>query len=175
MLSNKIIYTFTFLLCLLFALSTFGANISSDAQIAEILTTTNNNEIALAKVAKENAKNNDVKRFAENVIIENLKNNKKTMKLSKKLKTSPTENEINLEAKKSGEQALFNLNEYRRDEEFDKSYMSMQIYDHQKALEDFNTTLIPSAKNTKLKKLLEKSRDTVARRLQEARRIHQKL
>lgn len=175
MLSNKIIYTFTLLVCLLFAISALGANISSDAQIAEILTTTNNNEIALAKVAKENAKNNDVKRFAENVIIENLKNNKKTMKLSKKLKISPTENEINLETKKSGEQALFNLNEYRRDEEFDKSYMSMQIYEHQKALTDFNDTLIPSAKNSKLKKLLEKSRDTVARRLQEAKRIHQKL
>lgn len=164
-----------FSVCSLFAISAFGAKISSDAQIAEILTTTNNNEIALAKVAKENAMNNDVKKFAESVIIESFKSNKKTMKLSKKLEASPAQNEINLETKKSGEQALIDLKKYRKDEKFDKAYMGVEIYEHQKTLVDFNNNLIPSVRNSKLKKLLEKSRDTTARRLQEARRIHQKL
>jgi len=154
--------------------SAFGANAPSDEQITKIITTNNDGEITLAKLAEKKAENKDVKKFAKEMVKDHSKNNKKTMKLSKKMDMAPEDNEKATELKAESDKQLAELQNLSG-KDFDKAYMSMQIQAHQKTLNDLDTTLIPSAKNEKLKKELEKTRKTVAEHLDDAKEISQKL
>lgn len=151
-----------------------AADFPSDEQITKILTTTNDGEISLAKLAEKKAESKDVKKFAKEMVKDHAKNNKKTLKISKKMDMAPEENpkagELRAETEKNMA-ALQNLS----GKEFDKAYISMQVQAHQKVLNDLDTTLIPAAKNEKLKKQLEKTRSTVAEHLDEAKKISTKL
>jgi putative membrane protein len=151
-----------------------AADFPSDEQITKILTTTNDGEISMAKLAEKKAENKDVKKFAKEMVKDHGKNNKKTMKLSKKMDMAPEENQKAGELRSESEKNMASLQNLSG-KEFDKAYMSMQVQAHQKVLNDLDTTLIPGAKNEKLKKQLEKTRSTVAEHLDKAKEISQKL
>jgi putative membrane protein len=151
-----------------------AGNFPTDDQIAKIVTTTNDGEIAMAKLAEGKATNSDVKNFAKHMIKDHEKNNSKTAKLAKKLKLTPTENDKSKEMKSEASSRLENLQNLNG-KEFDMAYISAQISAHQKVLNDLDSVLIPGARNERLKKQLEKTRSTVAKHLEHAKQIQTEL
>lgn len=147
---------------------------TSDEQITKILTTTNDSEITLGKLAYKKAESKDVKKFAKEIVKDHSKHKKNTNKLSKKMDMTPEDNARASELKAENDKQMAEL-ENLSGKEFDKAYMNAQIETHQKTLTDLDQTLIPSAKNKKLKKELEKTRKTVAWHLDDAKEIVQKL
>lgn len=158
----------------IFTIFIFAADIPTDDQIVKILTTTNDGEVAQAKLARTNAKSKQVKNFANHMIKEHSNNNAKSLKLAKRIKLSPEANETSMTLKKNSDEAIAKLKDLKG-EEFDKAYMDLQIEEHGKVLSNLDTTLIPSAKNEKLKKMLEKTRTTVAKHLDDAKKIKTEL
>ena len=156
------------------ALALMAADFPTDEQIAKIVTTTNDGEIAMAKLAEDKATNKDVKKFAEHMVKDHSKNNKSAMKLSRKLNMTPTETQASIDTRANDEKALASL-QALNGVEFDRSYMSMQVNAHQKVLNDLDNVLIPGAKNAKLKKELEKTRKKVAEHLEHAKEVQAKL
>lgn len=152
----------------------FAADFPTDEQIAKIVTTTNDGEIAMAKLAEEKATNKEVKKFAEHMAKDHSKNNKAAMKLSRKLNMTPIENQASTEVRANDEKALASL-QALNGPDFDRSYMAMQVNAHQKVLNDLDNVLIPGAKNEKLKKQLEKTRAKVAEHLEHAKEVQAKL
>lgn len=151
-----------------------AADMPTDEQITKILTTNNDGEIAMAKMAEKKAENKDVKKFAKDMAKDHGKNNKKAMKVAKKLDMVPEDNPKAAEIKREAEQNMAQLQNLTGSE-FDKTYMNIQVQAHQKTLNDLDSTLIPAAKDEKLKKELEKTRKVVAEHLEDAKEIVQKL
>lgn len=151
-----------------------AADMPTDEQITKILTTNNDGEIAMAKMAEKKAESKDVKKFAKEMAKDHGKNNKKTMKVAKKLDMVPEDNPKAAEIKREAEQNMAQLQNLSG-KEFDRTYMNIQVQAHQKTLNDLDSTLIPAAKDEKLKKELEKTRKVVAEHLEDAKEIVQKL
>jgi putative membrane protein len=151
-----------------------AADYPSDEQIAKIIMTADKGEVDMAKMAKEKAQSKDVKKFAAHMIKDHSKSNKKTVLLSKKLKIKPVENELSTEKKAESDAGMAKL-EKISGSEFDKEYMMTQIAMHEKTLNELDGTILPAVKNKKLKKMLEKTRSTVAKHLYDAQRIQLRL
>ena len=146
----------------------------NDAEITKIVTTTNEGEIDLAKLAQKKAKSEDVKKFAGHMITEHTNNNKNSMQLIRKLELKPDSHEKSVELKKDGEKTMNKLSDLEGSE-FDKAYMESQVAVHQKVLNDLDQSLIPSAKNPELKALLEKTRSSVSAHLEHAKKVQSSL
>jgi putative membrane protein len=164
-----------FLSLLILSLSVaLAVGTTSDEQITKILTTSNDGEIALGKLAEKKAESKNVKKFAKEMVKDHSKHNKHTNKLSKKMDMKSEDSARASVLKEESDKQMAEL-EKLSGKEFDKAYMNAQIEAHQKTLTDLDQTLIPSAKNKKLKKELEKTRKTVAEHLDDAKEIAQKL
>lgn len=170
MISKKLIAGTLLLVFSIFSIMVLAADMPTDDQIAKILMTTNNGEVSLGQLAKEKAQNKDVKKFAEHMVKAHSKNNKKSVKLATKIGLSPSENEKSSMMQQENDAAMASLKDLSG-AEFDKAYIENQITTHQKVLTEFDNTLIPSAKNKKFKKMLEKTRKTVATHLEDAEKI----
>lgn len=148
----------------------WSSDIATDEQIAKIVITTNKGEVELAKMAELKADSREVKKFAENMIKTHSKSHKKSIKLSKKMSLIPQESLTNAEIEKET-QRVKEILSHLRGAEFDKTYMDKQVRMHQKFLAELDTTLIPQAKNRRLKRMLEKTRIKVAQHLEEAQKF----
>lgn len=171
---KNLLSTFILSFLTIFSLTLVAADMPNDAQIAKILMETNNGEIEMAKLAKTKAQDRKVKNFAEDMIKDHSKNNKKSMKLSDKMNTTPTDSEMSAQMQTEARKELTDL-QAMTGPEFDKAYMSKQVSMHEKVLANLDNTLIPNAKDKKLKKLLEKTRKDVAEHLEDAQEIQTKL
>lgn len=158
----------------LFSIFVIAADYPTDEQIAKMIMTADNGEVDMAKMAKEKTQNKVVKKFADHMIKDHSKNTEKTKSLTKKLKITPTENELSTEKKVEIDREMARLQKLSGSE-FDREYIMTQIAMHEKTLNDLDITLIPAAKDKKLKKSLEKTRSTVAKHLEDARKIQSHL
>lgn len=165
-----------FFLSLLITLSTAvtAATAPTDAEIARIVTTTNNGEIEMAKLAKDKAKDKKVKEFAQMMMHEHSKNNKKSAQVVKKLNEQPKESEMSTQLQADAKQEMSEL-EKLSGAEFDKAYIEKQVMMHEKVLANLDTNLIPNAKDKNLKEMLEKTRTEVAKHLGHAQKIQSSL
>lgn len=142
----------------------------NDAEITKIVTTTNEGEINIAKLAQKKAKSEEVRKFAGHMITEHTNNNKNSMMLIRKLELKPDSNNKSEEFKKNSEKTISKLSDLEG-AAFDKAYIESQVNIHQKVLNDLEQTLIPSAKNPELKALLEKTRSNVNAHLEHAKKV----
>jgi putative membrane protein len=155
------------------AASGLGANSVeslNDAQVAAIAGALNKSEVEQAKIAVDKAKNDSVKRFAETMIAHHGQAVKDVDEFETRTGMEPQESrmlaQLRVEAK-STEDKLDDTD----DASFDKLYMLTQVDEHQKALEALDGRLIPNARNTDLRRILETMRPRVASHLEMARAI----
>jgi putative membrane protein len=145
-----------------------------EPQIAKVLLAINDGEIDSAKMAMHRAKNDEVKKFARDMMDQHKANMKDTRALVKNEKIRPQESELCksvIEDAKTANKQLRSADKAS----FDKSYVDEQVDMHQKALETLNNTLIPNASDAQFKAHLEKTRDAVNMHLAHAKDLQTRL
>ena len=139
----------------------------TDAQIVQIIMTTNENEIAAARMEKNHGKSEDVKTFAKDMIDQHTQSNKDLKMLTKKLsmtpEKSPWSDKMHQEGKAEG-----NRMDKMKGADLDRAYADKQVEMHRHVLEKLDNVFIPQAKNDELKSWLQTTRTTVASHLEHA-------
>ncbi len=142
----------------------------SDPQIAQIALSANSGDSARGKLAETKATNPQVKAFAREMVTDHSALNKKAVELAKKLNVTPAASPPDSDLiKKVGD--MTNDLQGKNGKDFDKAYMDQEVQIHQLVLDDLDKTLIPSAQNAELKKLLTTARGVVEGHLKKAQQI----
>lgn len=142
----------------------------SDSDIINMLMTINTEEMNLSKLAKNQAQDPKVKEFANKMLTAHAENNDKAAKLRREQKIKLTETKSSKSLKTTSASVIENLRKIEG-KKFDKAYMQEQITVHKKALDKLESTLIPHAKDTKLKTMLEETKKHVESHLKEAQEL----
>jgi putative membrane protein len=155
---------------ILMAASAQAAMAPTDPQIAAIVVTANSVDIDAGKLAQSKTKDNEVKKFAQQMITDHTAVNKQAVDLVTKLNVKPEENDTSHALKKGGDDMAAKLKNLKG-KEFDKAYVDNEVSYHQTVLDTIDKTLIPSAKNEELKSLLVKVRPAIAAHLDHAKHL----
>ncbi|GAC1413557.1 MAG: DUF4142 domain-containing protein [Burkholderiaceae bacterium] len=142
----------------------------NDAQIAGIVVAANTVDINAGKLAETKAQNKDVKAFAKQMVTDHAGVNKQATALVTKLHVTPEESDTSKSLKDGGTENVTKLKGLKG-AEFDKAYVDNEVTYHQAVLDAIDKTLIPNAKNSELKGLLEKVRPAIDSHLQHAKQI----
>jgi putative membrane protein len=143
-----------------------------DAQIAAITDAANTGEIEQARIALRRAKDPRVRAFAQRMIDQHGDAKMKQEMLMSSMNLTDVTTPTSADISNAGQQALTTLNSARGND-FDKTYMELQVREHQKALDLFDTKLIPSAHSPDLKRELVDFRPLVADHLKRAQDLQQ--
>ena len=146
----------------------------NDAQIASIVVTANQVDIAAGKLASSKAANPEVKKFGQLMVTDHTGVNKSATDLVKKLKVTPEDNATSKSIKSGGDENLAKLKKLRG-AEFDKAYVDHEVEYHQQGLDAIDKTLIRSAQNAELKALLVKVRPAFVAHLEHAKQVQSSL
>lgn len=158
-----------------FILSAAQAATLADDEIVSIVATANIAEMNAGKLAKSNAYKENVREFAELMVSDHRKMDQEMGKLAVRLKINPTPSAISEALKADAEEVMENLKIAPKGPIFDKEYAASQVVMHQQVLETFDNELIPNAKNSELKALLEKSRQKIESHLEHALKLHEEI
>jgi putative membrane protein len=146
----------------------------TDAQIASIVVTANQVDIEAGELARTSASNDDVRKFAERMVVDHTGVNKAAADLAAKLKVTPQDNETSRALKSGGEQNLAKLRALKG-ASFDKAYVDHEIAYHAQVLEAIDKALVPNAQNAELKSLIVKVRPAIAAHLEHATHLRAQL
>jgi len=159
---------------LLFVVAGASAQGVNDAQIASIVVTANTVDIDAGKLAQTTSTNAEVKKFAERMITDHTGVNKSAVDLVTKLKVTPEDNATSKSLKAGGESNLANLKTLKG-AAFDKAYIDNEVTYHESVIKALDDTLIPNAKNSELKALLESGRPIFESHLNHAKEVQTSL
>ena len=144
-----------------------AAQAPSDAQIAAIVVTANQDAGKLAEAKGSNA---EVKAFGKQMVTDHSGVNKQAVALVTKLKVTPEDNATSKSLKAGGADNVRNL-EKLSGAAFDKAYVDHEVAYHQQVLDAIDKTLIPSAQNAELKSLLVSVRPAFVAHLEHAKSL----
>lgn len=142
----------------------------NDEQVSKIITTVNDNEIALANHVLSATKNESVKKFAQHMVNDHQMNNSTTRDIVAKEKIAPFESAKSADIQMKSEASRKKLMTLSG-KELDKAYINEQVKTHQMVLDDLNNKLIPSASDSMLKAHLEKTSTKVKEHLEHAKKL----
>lgn len=142
----------------------------TDAQIAAIVVTANQVDIDAGKLAQSQSTAKDVKEFARLMVTDHSGVNKSATELVHKLHVTPESNATSQGLQQGGEQNLAALKKLKGNA-FDRAYIDHEVSYHQSVIDTLDKTLIPSARNTELKALLEKTRPAFVAHLEHAKQL----
>jgi putative membrane protein len=157
-----------------FLASAFAQGGPSDPQIAGIVVTANQIDIDAGKLAKSRTKNQEVSKFAQQMITDHTAVNKQAGALAKKLGVTPEDSVTSKSLKTAAAQNVANLKSLKGTA-FDKAYTAHEVAYHQQVLDAIDQVLIPNAKNAELKDLITKVRPAIAAHLDHAKMIQSSL
>jgi putative membrane protein len=142
--------------------------------IAGTLQAINDAEIEAGRLARDRAQNADVRRFAEMMVNQHNDNNRKVREALSRDNIQPREGAV---ARQLSEDAQRNLDRLRdtRGAEFDRMYINQQVQMHEDALRLIDNRLMPSARDTQMRTLLQDTRQHVSDHLDRAREIQRNL
>jgi putative membrane protein len=146
----------------------------TDPQIAAIVVSANNVDIAGGKMAQAKSKNASVKAFGKMMVTDHSAVNTQATNLAKKLNLTPEENETSRGMADKGKTTADSLSKMTG-AAFDKAYIDNEVTFHQNVLDAIDKTLLPNAQNAELKALIEQTRPAVAAHLKSAQDIQAKL
>ncbi|HEX3770601.1 MAG TPA: DUF4142 domain-containing protein [Polyangiaceae bacterium] len=146
----------------------------SDAQILEVTHTANMGEIAQAKMAQLKAKDARVKKFAGMMIKDHTDADAKGMKLAKRDNLTPSTSPTNDALQTDADNNTASLKSLTGTD-FDKSYVDIQVKEHQAVLDTIDQKLVPGAQNADVKAYLADVRTAVATHLQHAKDLQDAL
>ncbi|WP_244817242.1 DUF4142 domain-containing protein [Caballeronia sp. Lep1P3] len=146
----------------------------TDAQIAAIVVAANQVDIDAGKLAASRTQTNDVKAFAERMVVDHGGVNKAAGELVQRLGVKPQENPTSESLKAGGEANITHL-QTMNGASFDKAYIDHEVSYHEQVLSALDNTLIPGAHNAELKALLVKVRPAFVAHLEHARHLQASL
>jgi putative membrane protein len=153
---------------------TSPASAPTDPQIAMIVVTADNVDIAGGKLAAKKSSNAKVKEFAELMVRDHTSVNNQATQLAKKLNVTPEESPTSKSLKSDGAKTLAKLRGLSG-AEFDKAYIDNEVTYHETVIKALDNTLIPNAKNSELKALLESGRPIFESHLNHAKELQTSL
>jgi putative membrane protein len=140
----------------------------SDAQIAHVVMTANSGDSASGVFAQANARNAQVKEYAQMMVRDHGGANKQLWELTQRLSITPEEAEVSRQLLMDVETGKANLTG-KTGAEFDRIYIDQEVQLHQKVLDQLDQVLIPGTQNAELKALLQAIRPTVSMHLERAK------
>jgi putative membrane protein len=146
----------------------------TDAQIADIVVTANQVDIDAGKLAESRTQSEDVKAFAQRMVMDHSGVNQSAGALVTKLHVTPEPNETSKSLQKGGDANLAALKKLSG-AAFDKAYIDHEVTYHQAVLDALDQTLIPSAQNGELKALLVNVRPAFVAHLEHAKHLQASL
>jgi putative membrane protein len=146
----------------------------TDPQIAEIVLTANNIDIARGKLALSKTKNPDVKQFAQQMIDDHGASNKEAVALATRLGVKPEKNATSKSLDAGAKKATARLKK-ESGAKFDKDYIDTEVQYHQAVIDAVKNALIPNAQNKELKQLLMDAVPTFEGHLKHAQNVQQQL
>jgi len=146
----------------------------TDPQIAMIVVTADNVDIAGGKLAAKKSSNPKVKEFAELMVRDHTSVNNQATQLAKKLNVTPEESPTSKSLKADGAATLSKLRGLSG-ADFDKAYIDNEVTYHETVIKALNDTLIPNAKNAELKALLETGKPIFESHLNHAKELQTSL
>lgn len=146
----------------------------TDPQIAAIVVTANQVDINAGKLAKSKADAKDVREFAAGMITDHSRVNKAAGELVARLHVRPEPNRTSEFLRKQGNENLATLKGLSG-AAFDKAYLDHEVAYHEAVLLTMDNTLIPRARNPRLKALLDKARPALVAQLEQAKRLQTRL
>ena len=126
----------------------------TDPQIAHIVVTADDLDIANAKQALQKSQNADVQRFAHRMIADHGSVTDQAVALAKKLKITPEDNPTSKSLKDAQDANRTKLDALNG-ADFDKAYADNEAAYHKVVDDALSNTLIPDAQNAELKSLLQ--------------------
>jgi putative membrane protein len=146
----------------------------TDPQIAHIVVTANEVDIAAGKVAEKKGASKDVRAFGKQMVTDHTAVNKSATELVKKLKVTPEPNDTSASLKKGGDENLAKLAKLHG-KAFDKAYVDHEVAYHQAVIAAVDKTLVPNAKNEELKALLVQVRPALVQHLEHAKHLQMEM
>ncbi len=146
----------------------------TDPQIAMIVVTADNVDIAAGKLAAKKSSNPKVKEFAELMVRDHTSVNNQATQLAKKLNVTPEESPTSKSLKSDGVKNLAKLRGLSG-AEFDKAYIDNEVTYHEAVIKAVDDALIPNAKNAELKALLESGKPIFESHLNHAKELQTSL
>ena len=139
---------------LVMAAPAMAADGPTDPQIAHIAYTAGSIDIAAGKQALARSHNKAVRGFAQEMVRDHQAVNDKALALVKKLHVTPEDNATSQALTKQADAERGKLS-HLSGAAFDRAYVDNEVAYHKTVNGALQSTLIPSAKNAKLKALLE--------------------
>jgi predicted outer membrane protein len=148
--------------------------IRSDGQIAQILSASNQGEIAQARVAQQRARSREVKEFARHMIASHTDLQRRQSALYRSLRIKTEQSGLgNLMGAHCS--AVANFLRRQPAQKFDRVFMNMQVLTHLFTLQVLDNQLIPNATDKTLRAELQQTRREIANHLAQARAIRASL
>lgn len=142
----------------------------SDGEIAKIMQTANEREIASALLAQEMASHSEVRSYANKMMSAHTLNLNDLTSLVNDQKIVLSENPESQKMKQDG-QSMMNDLRRRANKDFDRVYMYQQVRRHRDLLNALKANLTPAADSPALKRYLRTTLSAVQTHLNEAIRI----
>lgn len=146
----------------------------TDPEIANVAVVANRIDIDNANIAKEKSQNNDVKNFAQTMINDHQSVIDQATALVKKLNVTPKDNATSKQLLADAHKTQNSLRS-KSGSAFDKSYIDNEVAYHQAVINTVQNVLIPEAKNSELKQLLENVMPTLKAHLEHAQMVQKNL
>jgi putative membrane protein len=135
-----------------------------------IAVTADNVDIDAGKLAAGKTSTPKVKDFAELMVRDHTSVNNQATALAKKLNVTPEESATSRKLKSDGDKTIKKL-EGLSGTAFDKAYIDNEVSYHEAVMDVVDKTLIPNAKNSELKALLESARPVFVSHLNHAKEV----
>jgi putative membrane protein len=146
----------------------------TDPQIAAIVVAANQVDIDAGNLALKKTKNEEVKKFAQQMVTDHTAVNKAAGDLVAKLKVTPEETDASKGLVSGGADNRAKL-EKLDGAAFDKAYVDNEVAYHKAVIDVVDTKLIPSASNAELKNTLVSVRPTLEEHLKHAEMVQSQL
>jgi predicted outer membrane protein len=148
--------------------------VRSDGQIAQILSSSNQGEIAQAKVALTRARSQAVKAFARHMISAHSEMQQRQTALYRSLRIKTENSQLGSLIGAHGSSMASYLRKQPA-KSFDRVYMSLQVMSHRFTLKVLDKQLIPNATDKALREELQRTRTEIVSHLEQARAIRASL
>lgn len=142
----------------------------TDEQILAVITAANDAELAQARLARDKAKDAELRKFAARVVTEHEPLAKSQKQLLDKNALKPAPNSVSDELSSEAASTLATLKKARA-ADFDSVYLDTHLRGQQKLLGLLDTELVPNAKSVDLKTFLLTSRTRVQTRLENLQKV----
>jgi putative membrane protein len=145
-------------------------NAPTDANITAIVLAEDNTDISYARLAQSRAQSPAVKEYAAQMLTEHSSVNRLVNELIVRINLQPQDNNTSL-AFRDTSVAYRDQLRALQGRAFDSAYMASEVNYHSKLLSTLDTSLLPSARNADLRKLLTSLRPAVASHLEHAEQV----